>query len=127
MASDAVPITASGTPLVQGSQAPTAATDPRAGGKSFPSSGTKTASRPIPSAPPAKAPADLHALVAQLNKHLQNSGRPNQFRLDTSAGRKVIQEVNPDTQSVIGEYPASEFAALAQNLGVSGLLVDTVV
>ena len=126
MASDAVPLTASGTPLVQGSQAPTAATDSRTGGKSLPSGGTKTAARPAPAVPQAKAPPDLRALVAQLNKQLQTSGRPIQFRLDTSAGRKVIQEVNPDTQSVIGEYPASEFAALAQNLGVSGLLVDTV-
>ena len=126
MASDAVPIKASGTPSVQAIQAPEAATDPLAGGKSLPSYGTKMAARPASTAPPAKAPADLHALVAQLNKHLQTSGRPNQFRLDTSAGRKVIQEVNPDTQSVITEYPASEFAALAQNLGVSGLLVDTV-
>jgi uncharacterized FlaG/YvyC family protein len=64
-------------------------------------------------------------LLAQLNKHFQDSGRPTQFRLDSSSGRQLIQEVNPDSGEVVGEIPANEFKALAQELGISGLLLDT--
>ena len=64
------------------------------------------------------------ALLAQLNRHLQNSGRPNHFKLDTSGGRNVIQEINPDTSKVVSEIPANEFKALAQELGIAGLLFD---
>jgi uncharacterized FlaG/YvyC family protein len=130
MANDAVPVKASTTPLVRGTQSPTSATANPASGKSLPPGGSSTAAsttnpkqtRPADNA--AKAPPDLHALVAQLNKHLQSSGRPNHYRLDSSSGRRVIQEINPDTSKVVSEIPASEFKALAQSLGISGLLLD---
>src|ERR1700688_1640265 len=130
MASDGVPVKALVTPLVQASPAPVA-TVHHASGKSLPASGNFAAAQPNQAASPVKpppavrAPADWNALVAQLNKHQQSSGRPTQYRLDSSSGRQVIQEINPDTNQVVGEIPANEFKALAQELGISGLLVDT--
>jgi uncharacterized FlaG/YvyC family protein len=91
------------------------------------SSAAASATNPKPAKPAdssAKPPPDLHALVAQLNKHVQSSGRPNHYKLDSSSGHQVIQEINPDTSRVVSEIPASEFNALAQSLGISGLLLD---
>ncbi len=130
MASDADSIKASTTPLVRGVQAPTSATANPSSGKSLPPGGSSTAAlatNPKPAKPAdnsAKPPPDLPALLAQLNKHLQSSGRPNHYRLDSSSGHRVIQEINPDTKEVVSEIPASEFKALAQELGISGLLLD---
>lgn len=127
MASDADSVKASTTPLVRGVQAPTSAT---ASGKFLPPGGSSTAAsatNPKPAKPvdsSAKPPPDLPALLAQLNKHLQSSGRPNHYKLDSSSGHRVIQEINPDTSEVVSEIPASEFKALAQELGISGLLLD---
>ena len=126
MASDAVPVKASTTPLVRGTQSPTAATANPASGKFLPPGGSSTTNPKSarPAEDSAKPPPDLHALVAQLNKHLQSSGRPNHYKLDSSSGHRVIQEINPDTSRVVSEIPASEFKALAQSLGISGLLLD---
>jgi uncharacterized FlaG/YvyC family protein len=131
MASDGIPVKPFASQPVQGSKPPppvvaVAVAHPTSGstgpiGKSVAASGAKA---PAPSPPPAKPAPDLPALVAQLNKHLQNSGRPVHYRLDSSAGHQVIQEINPDTEKVIAEIPASQFKALAQSLGISGLLVD---
>jgi uncharacterized FlaG/YvyC family protein len=74
--------------------------------------------------PPDKPP-QAQALVTQLNKSINDSGRPDQYRLDTSAGTPVIQQINPATGAVVGEYSEQEFPTLAQGLGVSGALVDT--
>lgn len=127
MASDGVPINASVTSLVQVSQ--TTTTGNPASGKPLPANGNHAAAQPNQansSRPPAaKPPTDLHAVAAQLNKLPQSSGRPTKYRLDSSSGRQVIQEINPDTREVVGELPANEFKALAQELGISGLLVDT--
>jgi uncharacterized FlaG/YvyC family protein len=71
-----------------------------------------------------KNEADLQALIAHLNKHFNDSGQPIQFRIDPNSGSKVIQEINPATGEVVGEYSAAEFPALARGLGVSGLVVD---
>jgi uncharacterized FlaG/YvyC family protein len=130
MASDADSVKATTTPLVRGVQAPTSATANPASGKFLPPGGPSTAAsatnpkpvKPVDNSP--KPPADLAALLAQLNKHLQNSGRPNHYKLDISAGHSVIQEINPDTSKVVSEIPAAEFKALAQSLGISGLLLD---
>jgi len=111
MANDAVPVKASTTPLVRASQSPTAAS-------------TTTPKPAKPADNSAKPPPDLPALLAQLNKHLQSSGRPNHYRLDSSWGHQVIQEINPDTSEVVSEIPANQFKALAQSLGISGLLLD---
>jgi len=130
MANDADSVKASTIPLVRGAQSPTSATANPANGKFLPPGGPSTAAsttNPKPAKPAdnsAKPPLDLHALVAHLNKHLQNSGRPNHYKLDSSSGHRVIQEINPDTSQVVSEIPASEFKALAQSLGISGLLLD---
>ena len=132
MANDAVPVRASVTVLGPGTQSPPAATAHPANGNALPPAGSravaaasnaKPATR-LPDKVEAKSPPDLHGLVAQLNKQLQSSGRPNYYRLNSSSGRRVIQEVDPVSSKVISEIPASEFKALAQELGISGLLVD---
>ncbi|HLZ99615.1 MAG TPA: flagellar protein FlaG [Steroidobacteraceae bacterium] len=129
MASDADSVKASTTPLVRGIPAPTSATANPSSGKPLPPGSTSAAAlatNPKPAKPveAAKPPPDLPALLAQLNKHLQSSGRPNHYKLDSSSGHRVIQEINPDTREVVSEIPANEFKALAQSLGVSGLLFD---
>jgi len=129
MASDADSVKASNIPLVRGVQSPTSATANPASGKFLPPGGTATAAsttvhKPAKSADSAKPQPDLPALIAQLNKHLQSSGRPNHYKLDSSTGHRVIQEINPDTSEVVSEIPANEFKALAQSLGISGLLLD---
>jgi hypothetical protein len=78
-----------------------------------------------PNAVPADKPSEAHALVTQLNKTINDSGRPDQFRLNTSGDAAMIQEINPATGAVVGEYSEEEFPTLAQGLGVSGGLVDT--
>jgi uncharacterized FlaG/YvyC family protein len=126
MASDADSVKATTTPLVRGVQPPASATANPSNGKFLPPHGTSTAISK-PAQPPdghAKPPPDLPALLAQLNKHLQSSGRPNHYKLDSSTGHRVIQEINPDTSEVVSEIPANEFKALAQSLGISGLLLD---
>jgi len=67
----------------------------------------------------------LPQLVAQLNKYLNDSGRPNQFRVDPASSGKTIQEINPASGEVIGEYSVAQFPELARSLGVSGVLVDS--
>ena len=52
--------------------------------------------------------------MALLNKYLNDSGRPAQFRVDPNSDSKLIQEINPATGEVIGEYPAISFPALAR-------------
>ena len=130
MASDADSVKASTITPVRSSQPPPAATANPASGKILPPHGSSTVAsttNPKPAKPAdssAKPPADVHALLAQLNKHLQSSGRPNHYKLDASSGREVIQEINPDTSEVVSEIPASQFKALAQSLAISGLLLD---
>jgi hypothetical protein len=67
---------------------------------------------------------DPQSLVQQLNKYLNDSGRPDQFRLDPSNG-KLIQQVNPSSGAVVGEFSAAEFPALARSVGGAGLLIDS--
>jgi len=139
MASDGVPVKAPVTRLVQGSQAPLSIRAAEFGGNSLPSGGNKAAgnaaaapvhgpagsasARQAPPPAPRQTP-DLHALVALLNKHLNDSGRPNQFRVDPAAGSKLIQEINPSNGEIVGEFAATEFRTLANSLGIAGLLVD---
>jgi hypothetical protein len=37
----------------------------------------------------------------------------------------MIQQLNPASGAVIGEFSATEFPALARSVGVSGLLIDS--
>jgi hypothetical protein len=62
--------------------------------------------------------------VALLNKSLNDSGRPDQYRVAPNSDSTLIQEVNPATGAVIAEYPAITFPALAKSLGISSALID---
>ncbi|MEA3106614.1 MAG: FlaG protein [Gammaproteobacteria bacterium] len=136
MGSDGVPVNPPVTRLVQGSQASIPVTNSRASGKSLPANGqvlpakaaapaAAAAAKAADPAVPDTSAADLQALLARLNKHFNDSGRPIQFRVDSTSGSRVIQEINPATGKVVGEYSAAEFPALARGLGVSGLVVDS--
>lgn len=140
MASDGVAAKIPVTSLVQGSQAPTAARVQDVSGKVLPPSGNALAALPaeasVPSAKPnentvptaSKVPSvsttDAQTLVAQLNKALNDSGRPDQYRVDPSSDDKMIQQINPANGAVVGEFLATEFPALARSVGVSGVLFD---
>ena len=133
MASGGNPVTMPSAHPVQASQATIAAKVAEPSGKSLPPSGktavthAANAAQAADSTAPKQAadPPSLQSLVAHLNKLLNDSGRPYQYRVDPTSDNKVIQEVNPATGQVVGEFQASEFPALASNLGVSGLLVNS--
>jgi uncharacterized FlaG/YvyC family protein len=118
---------------VQSSQATIAAKVVEPSGNSLPPSGKTAVTHAANAAQAADStapkqvadPPSLQSLVAHLNKLLNDSGRPYQYRVDPSSDNKVIQEVNPATGQVVGEFQASEFPALASNLGVSGLLINS--
>jgi hypothetical protein len=147
MASDAVPGPVP-VHLVQGSQAPKPITVQAPSGNSLPPGGngptplvnntislsketgaSAQAGNVAPKSPVRPATttsqAALPALVGQLNKYLNDSGRPNQFRVDPASRGQTIQEINPATGEVIGEFSAIEFPELAKSLGISGVLVDS--
>ncbi len=124
MASDGSPVKIPAASLVHGSQAQNPVSTQERSGKTLPPGGKRTA-EPAAHAPvKASDSASLEALVAQLNKHLNDSGRPDQFRVDPSSGNKVIQQINPASGAVVGEFLISEFPALARSVGISGGLVD---
>ena len=117
MASDGSPVKIPAASLVHGSQAQIPVSiQPR--------SGKTVAATAAQEAPVARSTPSVEALVAQLNKHFNDSGRPNQFRVDPNSDNKLIQQINPATGQVIGEFPVSEFAALARSVGISGVIVD---
>ncbi|MGO8828701.1 MAG: hypothetical protein ACLQAR_15145 [Steroidobacteraceae bacterium] len=130
MASDVNPVQIPAISLVHGSQAPTRVIDSRSGGNSLPPSGNAPAPAAAGSAAAsARAAATagtttLQAQVALLNKYLNDSGRPDQFRVDPSSDATLIQEINPATGEVIAEYPAITFPALARSVGISGAVID---
>jgi|SRR6266851_3785220 len=124
MASDGIPVNVPVTRPVHGSQAPKSTTVHQSSGKSLPAGHATAAAAAAPAVHPKSAP-DLNALLAQLNKYFRESGRPNQFRLDSSSGGKQIQEINPDTGEVVGQYSAAEFPLLFRSLGVPGVLIDS--
>jgi hypothetical protein len=113
MASDGQTVKLPAISLVHVSQPPAAAV--QHSGKVLPQPG-----KPAPTAPA----TNVRAQVALLNKYLNDSGRPDQFRVDPSSDGKVIQQINPATGEVVGEFPASEFAALARSVGISGVSLD---
>jgi len=75
------------------------------------------------SAGPTRA-TPVQQLVTQLNKTLNDSGRPDQYRVDPQSAN-MIQEVNPANGAVIGQFSADEFPALARSVGATGLLIDS--
>jgi uncharacterized FlaG/YvyC family protein len=123
MASDANPVQIPATSLVHGSQAPT--TIPASSGKVLPPAGN-TAPNVAASAKSSAAnrSTDVQSQVAFLNKYLNDSGRPDQFRVDPNSDSMLIQEVNPATGAVIAEYPSTTFPALAKSLGISSAVID---
>jgi hypothetical protein len=123
MASDGVAAKIPVTSLVQGSQAPTAARVQDVSGKVLPPSGNSLAAQPGKTS--STGTTDAQTLVAQLNKALNDSGRPDQYRVDPSSNDKMIQQINPANGAVVGEFLASEFPALARSVGVSGGLFDS--
>jgi hypothetical protein len=93
-----------------------------------PAAAVDTAAEPQAKTPAkTSAPAQTNAqvLADQLNKHLNDSGRPDEFRVDPASGNKLIQQINPATGAVVGEFAVNEFPALARSIGASGLLVDS--
>jgi hypothetical protein len=111
---------------VHGSQAPTKVTSSSSGGNFLPPSGNAGAQAANAGAKPAAASrtADVQAQVAFLNKSLNDSGKPDQFRVAPNSDSMLIQEINPATGQVIGEYSAIAFPALAKSLGISSALID---
>jgi uncharacterized FlaG/YvyC family protein len=144
MASEVASVTTPAASLVHGSQAPKIELH-HSSGNTLPQSGKVTA---LPAAAPqqtnvpkavtppaanaqqqaqqaqeAQQKQSLAGQVAVLNKFLNDSGRPAQFR--ASSNNKVIEEINPATGEVIAEYSASVFAALAKSVGISGAVVNS--
>ncbi len=126
MASDGNPVKILVASPVHVSQPPIPVSIQERSGKPLPASGKSTA---VPAAPttlhaPAKVSSapSVEALVAQLNKHLNDSGRPDQFRVDPSSGNTVIQQINPANGTVVGEFLISE----SRSVGISGgALIDS--
>ncbi|MGD0492549.1 MAG: hypothetical protein ABSC32_13465 [Steroidobacteraceae bacterium] len=126
MASDANPVLIPATSLVHGSQAPTKVTISQPSGNSVPPTGNAAAGAATAASKSSgtSRTADVQAQVTFLNKYLNDSGKPDQFRVAPNSNSLLIQEVNPATGAVIGEYPAIAFPALAKSLGISSALID---
>ncbi len=130
MASDGNPVKIPAASLVHGSQAQIPVSIQARGGKVLPPSGKSAAApavqTPVQEAAKVTDTVSTEALIRQLNKHFNDSGRPAQFRVDPSSDNKVIQQINPATGDVIGEFLISEFPALARGLGMpGGALIDS--
>lgn len=125
MASDGQPVKISAISLVHGSQAPTSVAVQHSG-KVLPQPGKPVLPQPgQPAAAAAAAAAtNVRAQVALLNKYLNDSGKADQFRVAPDSDDKLIQQINPANGEVVGEFPASEFVALARSVGISGVIVD---
>jgi len=131
MASSGDPVLIPATSLVHGGQAQTTvivqpssvqqSSVRQSSGKSLPQSGNT----PVEAAKNGAAHPDLQAQVALLNKYLNDSGRPDEYRVAPASDSKLIQQINPATGAVVGEFSASEFPALARSVGVSGALIDS--
>jgi uncharacterized FlaG/YvyC family protein len=125
MASDGNPGKLAVTSVVQASQATLSISSQQSSGKTLPTGGKNVPRAAAANTPPSSRSTDPQSLVDALNKYLNDSGRPDQFRLDATSGDKLIQQVNPATGEVIGEFPVSEFPALARSVGASSLLIDS--
>ena len=106
MASDGQPVKIPATSLVHGSQAPTNGCSSTGSGNSLPQSGKPRHRRRPPKPAACRRKPDLQAQVALLNKYLNDSGTPDQFRVAPSSDDKLIQEINPANGEVIAEYSA---------------------
>ncbi len=132
MASDLSTVQTPVANVVQGSSAAIPLYPQSGGGSALPQTGSPAASASATSEKAASTvPAAVHetadsqTLVDQLNKHLNDSGRPDQFRVAPASDGKIIQQINPSTGEIVGQFSASEFPALARSVGASGLLFDS--
>ena len=124
MASDANPVMIPAISLVHGSQAPTQVTSLTSSGKSVPPSGKSATAAATAKSGSIPGTNDVQAQVAFLNKYLNDSGKPDQFRVAPYSNSTLIQEINPANGEVIADYPVVEFPALAKSLGISSALID---
>jgi hypothetical protein len=121
-------------PIVQGSAISPTAKVSGLSGSNLPPGGNSAATSAVGSSSitgttattPVTDANDANSLVAFLNKFLNDSGLPDQFRVDPASGGKFIQEINPASGQVLAEYAIAEFPALARGIGASGLLLDGV-
>jgi hypothetical protein len=146
MASDGNPGKLAVTSVIHGSQAIQPVSGQPSSGKFLPTGGKYAPLAPAAESVSIQAPADAapadaavadhkapppprktepQSMVDLLNKNLNDSGRPDQYRLDPTSGDKVIQQINPATGAVIGEFSVDEFPALARSVGATGLLIDS--
>jgi hypothetical protein len=95
----------------------------RVSGNELPSGGHATPGAPRAEVPVRASKPSLRDQVALLNKFLNDSGKPDQFRIDPRSPT-LIQEVNPANGEVIAEYPAVAFPALARSLGLTRGVID---
>jgi hypothetical protein len=99
----------------------------------LPAVGAQSVGKAMPIATPTTLPLErpkasnplLQSQVLSMNKYLNDSGQPNRFRMDPDSGSQLIQEINPATGDVIGEYSVTAFPALAKSLGLVGSLVNS--
>jgi hypothetical protein len=125
MASDGNSVKVQAVSPVHGSQAQIPISRQEHSGKALPPGGNAATAPAAQAANKQSSAAAIEALVALLNRHLNDSGQPDQFRVDPNSDNKLIQQVNPGTGDVVGEFLASEFPALARSVGLSGVLVDS--
>jgi uncharacterized FlaG/YvyC family protein len=135
MASDLSTVQIPVANVVQGSSAAIPLNPQSGGGSALPQAGSAAGAAAASGFNPGKAastdPAAAHSatdaqtLVDQLNKHLNDSGRPDQFRVAPASDGKIIQQINPSTGEIVGQFSASEFPTLARSVGASGLLFDS--
>src|ERR1700761_3489954 len=111
---------------VHGSQAPSTVAVPQGSGKPLPPAGKAAvaAAAADSNAGAARSAASLEAQVALLNKSLNDSGRPDQYRVAPNSNSPLIQEAHPANVAVVAEYSAITFPALARSLGISSALID---
>jgi hypothetical protein len=80
-------------------------------------------------APGLKAPeqrASEATVSATQLKNNNDSGRADQFRVDP-ANDTLIQQINPATGKVVGQFSIDEFPALTKSIGETGLFIDALV
>ena len=106
MASDTNPVMIPATSLVHGSQAPTAF--PPLDRKSLPPAGNTAAGGAARAQSSAVTRTnDVQAQVAFLNKYLNDSGRPDQFRVAPNSDSMLIQQIDPATERSLANIPPS--------------------
>jgi flagellar protein FlaG len=74
-------------------------------------------------------PAQLQALVGEIQGRVQNMQRALQFSVDEESGATIVKVVDTQTKEVIRQIPAEEVLSIASRLrAASGglLLADTV-